>query len=362
MADLMQQQNILRGLTDESLNAEMSSPTVPPFLVLTEISRRQAARERYEGDRARRGQPTTVVEDMTGKPPMQGVPAMGPPAMPSGSLPAPGQGMQAFADGGLVRHYATGGLISYDTIEQKLADQLNKFDSKKDRSRALALMMAGAAMMSNGSSNFMKNIGAGTATGAQFYNQSVGEVEDDESEAMRTALDFRRVRSADDLAQMEFEWRQRQAEAEAERQNRQLGISELGLVPSSVREAEWYEQATPEQKAAFDATNPAPSSSAMIGTGDDFRLVEENVRKAMTGGAFGSRPSDLAVTPEEKEAALTQEEKQIKVETYTRIRNAYGLTAALQYAAQAGLTDADIVTGATAATPASAGNDPLGIR
>ena len=66
--NILEQEDIIKGLPDAALQQEMSAPSgqVPQFLVLSEIQRRTDMRDRFE---ASEPQPTTTVRDqiMAGK-------------------------------------------------------------------------------------------------------------------------------------------------------------------------------------------------------------------------------------------------------------------------------------------------------
>ena len=70
--------------------------------------------------------------------------------------------------------------------------------------------MAGAAMMGNGSPNFMKNIGAGVAAGTQNLQAGMEGIDAAETGALFNAADFKRGRESDSLAQLQGDWQQRQ--------------------------------------------------------------------------------------------------------------------------------------------------------
>lgn len=133
MANLIDQMNILKGLDDQTLGAELSRPSgaVPPYLVMSELSRRKDMRQRYAGQLAQQKPATTVLQDqLSGLAPPSGVaagqgapmpPMGGVGSSPSGPVGAPmpaSMGINAAADpaptgyrqGGIV-HYANGGYV-----------------------------------------------------------------------------------------------------------------------------------------------------------------------------------------------------------------------------------------------------------
>ncbi len=174
--NLIEQMNILKGLSDEALQGEMQSPSgaVPPYLVLTEVGRRKDMRSRYEGEAARAKRRTTVAEDLVI--PM-GMGAMG--GMPAGGI----------ADAG-VPGYATGGLVSYDEMAQKYNERLADLPSKKDRARALALISAGAGIMGGGHSNTLRNIGIGINAALPAYQEQLSAIDSEELALMRSLTDL----------------------------------------------------------------------------------------------------------------------------------------------------------------------------
>jgi hypothetical protein len=202
MANLIEQMNVLKGLDDASLQGEIQSPSgsAPPFLVLTEINRRKDMRQRYDSDKARQKPSTTVVEDVA-----FGLPAM--PAstqgMPGGigdAMGAPMPPVQGFNDGGLVE-----AMKRYNTRLSGLGDD-------RDRARAMALLAASGAILGGGSSNTLKNVGAGIGAFAGSYGDQLKNIDSQELELLRgisTVGQEQRLTStaaaAEERAQREFE-------------------------------------------------------------------------------------------------------------------------------------------------------------
>jgi|694.fasta_scaffold21479_2 hypothetical protein len=113
MANIIQQQDLLKGLPDDRLSMLMQNPTgdIPPFLVAAEAQRRQSIREQFSG-----GPQESVVDTLTKQlasvpqnieAPMQTPPQMPPPQMQAG-VGALEQGMR---DGGMVQRYQDGSLV-----------------------------------------------------------------------------------------------------------------------------------------------------------------------------------------------------------------------------------------------------------
>lgn len=126
MPNIIEQQDLLKGLPDNRLAMMMQSPTgdIPPFLVAAEAQRRQAIRQQFAG-----GPQESVVDTLTkqlaGAVPQniqsgpQQPPQMPPPMMPPqmAGVAALQQQMpqqapqQAMRDGGMVRRYDVGGSV-----------------------------------------------------------------------------------------------------------------------------------------------------------------------------------------------------------------------------------------------------------
>lgn len=113
MPNIIEQQDLLKGLPDARLSMLMQNPTgdIPPFLVAAEAQRRQSIREQFSG-----GPQESVVDTLTKQlasvpqnieAPMQTPPQMPPPQMQAG-VGALEQGMR---DGGMVQRYQDGSLV-----------------------------------------------------------------------------------------------------------------------------------------------------------------------------------------------------------------------------------------------------------
>lgn len=190
--NLIEQQNQLRGLPDDALPREMQSGSIPPFLVLSEINRRKEARQRYEAQAAKyKGAQPTVAEELLGQLAPRGLDAAAMQAQQPMAAPAPqgidaalGGAPQGFANGGMVGGYSSGGQVTFGN--GGLADILKIY---QDRYAALgdpnkkalkqALMAIGAGMIGGGSSNFMKNVGAGLSAGVPVYQNALSAADDE---------------------------------------------------------------------------------------------------------------------------------------------------------------------------------------
>jgi|LakMenEpi03Aug12_release.lakeMendotaPanAssembly.Ray.scaffolds.fasta_scaffold11262_10 hypothetical protein len=113
MPNIIEQQDLLKGLPDARLSMLMQNPTgdIPPFLVAAEAQRRQSIREQFSG-----GPQESVVDTLTKQlasvpqnieAPMQTPPQMPPPQMRAG-IDALQQGMRR---GGFVQRYQSLGLV-----------------------------------------------------------------------------------------------------------------------------------------------------------------------------------------------------------------------------------------------------------
>lgn len=109
MANLIEQQDLLKGLTDDRLSGLLQNPVgdIPPFLVAAEAQRRQAIRQQFAGQ----DQQESVVDSLTKQ--LAAVPQninTSAPAQGIASIPqqAPQQAMNR---GGYVQRYAAGTLV-----------------------------------------------------------------------------------------------------------------------------------------------------------------------------------------------------------------------------------------------------------
>lgn len=128
MPNIIEQQDLLKGLPDNRLAMLMQNPTgdIPPFLVAAEAQRRQAIRAQFSG-----GPQESVVDTLTKQlssvPENIQAPAQTPPRMPPPMQPQMGgvagiqQGMR---HGGVVQRYQAAGLVTpLPTRVQDIADQ-----------------------------------------------------------------------------------------------------------------------------------------------------------------------------------------------------------------------------------------------
>lgn len=152
--NLIELENLVKGVPDEYLTKEVQAPTgqIPPFLALSEIQRRKDMRQRYEAQQGAVDKPTIAAQLTGGIGAMQpqGAPApaapggMGAPPVAAGAAPMPtppGQ-PQGFAAGGQVG-YAFGGPVATDTASAGM-NWMNYLDDE-ELNRQLA--MAGTPEM-----------------------------------------------------------------------------------------------------------------------------------------------------------------------------------------------------------------------
>ena len=211
--NLIEQQNILRGLADDALKNEMGG-NVPPYLVLAEVNRRKSARERYEAANAKyRANQPTVAEELMGQMPQAGIDtaltgggmrAPGPMAMPAGIDAAMPQQPQAFADGGVVG-YADGGIA--DLVSAYNA-RLSNTDEDRKNAQKMALMNIGAQIMAGRSRNTLSNVGSGLSAALPSYQQSMERLNTQEMQGLRDQIDLARQMQQEDPAFRQMQTRQ----------------------------------------------------------------------------------------------------------------------------------------------------------
>lgn len=124
MANIIEQQDLLKGLPDARLSLLLQSPdaSIPPFLVAAEAQRRQAIRQQFAGDGSKESVVDTLTKQLSNVPqniqaPMRAPPKMPPPMQPQmqpqmagiGALP---QAQQQMAGGGPVRRFNVGSIVT----------------------------------------------------------------------------------------------------------------------------------------------------------------------------------------------------------------------------------------------------------
>ena len=120
MANIIEQQDLLKGLTDARLSLLLQKPdaSIPPFLVAAEAQRRQAIRQQFAGDGGKESVVDTLTKQLANVPQNIQAPSQIPPQIPPpqmqpqmagiGALP---QGQQQMANGGPVRRFAGAGYV-----------------------------------------------------------------------------------------------------------------------------------------------------------------------------------------------------------------------------------------------------------
>jgi hypothetical protein len=342
MANLIEQMNILKGLTDEHLATEVHAPSgsAPPFLVLSELNRRKGMRERYEQEAARHAPRTTVVDDMmTGLPAGGGDPSAAPPMGGGGIGPMP---EQAAPPAG----FADGGIVDYADIASKYQDRLTGLDDDKDRARALALLAAGAGIMGGGHSNTLQNLGLGINAGVSSYSDALKTIDTDELNLLRGITDIGQAQSAEELAKQDRDFRERQL---AQDQSQFDARTTADNTPAAVRESLWYSDpaTTDEQRAAYDKLHPSYNPNAL----NNDQLIGAKT-DAIYQDALKAYPSTAYASPEE----MAANQQRAQIAAYNRIAAAYGEVQARNWAAGMGINipTGDLVTGGAPGTGAPA--------
>lgn len=107
MPNLIEQQDLLKGLTDDRLARLMQQPSgdMPPFLVAAEAQRREAIRQQYTPSGKQESVVDTLTKSLAKTPENLQAPAQTPPQMPQ---PMPQPQMRA---GGAVQRYYGGGQV-----------------------------------------------------------------------------------------------------------------------------------------------------------------------------------------------------------------------------------------------------------
>lgn len=134
MPNIIEQQDLLKGLPDNRLAMMMQNPTgdIPPFLVAAEAQRRQAIRAQFSGG-PQESVVDTLTKQMANVPQNIQAPAQQPPQMPQQQMPemagvaALQQQMpqQAMRRGGIVQRYQDGSLVQRSSVEG-LASNIGK--------------------------------------------------------------------------------------------------------------------------------------------------------------------------------------------------------------------------------------------
>lgn len=352
MANLIEQMNILKGLSDEALQSEIHAPSgsAPPYLVMTELGRRKDMRQRYEGELARKKPQTTVLEDMTaggmgaGGPP---APAMAPGGAGIGPTP---QAMQAGPG------FASGGIVDYTDIAKKYQDKLDGLTGQTDRARALALLAAGAGIMGGGHSNTLQNLGLGINAGVQSYQTAVEGIDQEELNLLRGITDIGQAQNQQDLADRQQAFQERQLAQDQSQFDARLGFDKK---PASVVEWEYVNTLSPEmQKDYWDKHPPYNPNTATNQISDDFRIVRQQALDNLPVNPSEAR-NISKMSPQEQAAYQIERQKQADIVAYFTIKSTMGEQKAAQFQYQAGLTDAELLGGGGGSAPVVDQKDPF---
>lgn len=362
--NLIQQAETLKNLSDEQLSGELRMPSggAAPFMVASEISRRKDMRARYEAEAAKRAPQTTVMDDLlsggaagagglpAGLPGAESFPGAAPggPMMPppqmGGGLPA-----QGFADGGLVD------AVDYSDIAKRYTDMLESSEEEKARARALALIAAGAGMMSGGHGSTFANISEGVTAGVNSYTDALKTVTSDELAAMRGLTDIGSMQHSEELQRIQ-----------AERDARRLAMEEQAFnappkppEPTAAERNFLFRQSlSPEEQAIFDQQMLSGDPNALT---NEQRRVDAAVK--VFDQALGSIPDPLYTKPENAQQAASDKQKQAAKMAYPQWVVILGPARANEMAQQ-WLTPDEILllngVGGAGASPANE-KDPLGL-
>lgn len=319
MANLIEQMNILRNLSDDQLAAEMKSPSAgaAPFMVATELNRRKDMRGRYTAQTANRMPQTTVADDLlksvggsSMSPPMEGA---GMQASPAG-MPAPPGGMPRFASGGIVD------ALDYSAIAKDYMDDLNNSAKAKDRAAALALLAAGAGIMAGGHSNTLQNVGIGVNAGLSSYTDALKDVDSTRSDALRGLTTLAASQHGDALTRLQLEQQDR------------LAQEQIDAPTADQKNFNTYKKLTPEEKALWDQVNPNYNPNQLT---NDQRVAE------LADRIYQDAQKKYPISEMDPDSAPEQLRK-ARIEAYQRIKTLDPVYAE-QWAKSMGLSDGDLV-------------------
>lgn len=347
MPNLIEQMNILKGLTDEHLQGEVSAPSgsVPPYLVLTELNRRKDQRQRYEGEAARRKERTTVAEDLA--PARGAIPGPGMGAPTGGGLDAAGMAGPMAAPGGPVG-FAEGGLVDYSEIADRYQKRLDGLGGSSDNARAMALLAASAGILGGDSSNTLKNVGAGISAGLTSYQDQMKLADQEETDLLRSLLDVGQAQSALELSREDRDYRERQLAQDQSQFDTRMTQDKK---PADVVEWEYRKSLSPEERAEYDRLHPAYNPNSLT---NDLRVADKI--DSIYEDAQKKYPIKEYDTPDDAAA----KQQKARMEAYQRIKAAYGAIYADEWAAGIGLAPGDLVLGGVGGGVIDT-KDPLGL-
>lgn len=258
MLNLIDQSDILKGLDDGALQRELKQPngTVPPFLLLSEISRRKDMRQRYLGEEANRAPKTTVMDDVLAAPAMPGMSGAGPGGAPGGIAAAAQMGApQAPPMASGMPGYASGGIIDavdptdYQSIAAKYQAEIDDIETQKKRDAALALIAAGSGIMGAGHSNTLQNIGIGAGAGLDAYSTALKATDARETGALRGLQDIAGSQHSEAL--------------------QKLQLAQSAMSPGQ-REFDYYKTLTPEEQQQYTNLTDPNAAYKAAGHQDDL--------------------------------------------------------------------------------------------
>lgn len=365
MLNLIDQSDILKGLDDTMLQRELKQPSggAPPFLVLSEISRRKDMRQRYAGELATRAPTTTVMEDVMSAPAMPGAgPTAG--AAPGGIAAAAqmgGGGGQQMPDAPIPPAmrmpgpgYAGGGIVAavdpnsdWQGLVKKYQSNLDSLPDERNRDAALALIQAGAGIMGAGHSNTLQNIGVGVNVGVNSYGDALKATDARETNALRGLSDLAQNQHSDALQRIQ----------EANR----MDPNSPANTPQSIREAQMIAAMPdgPDKDNAMAIAAPfaARAQSQVLDPATLDQIAVQYLagdKSVLSGfGRSATARTQIANAISAKAAALGMDGKDIAAQMGVYAGNLAGQRAAGTRAAQVGIASSEANTMADLALTAS---------
>lgn len=348
--NLIEQMNVLKGLSDEQLTSELRSPSggAAPYMVATEIGRRKDMRRRYEAEAARKAERTTVMDDLVGS------------SMPSGAGGGlPMAGMQSAPrvvppgiEAAMPKGYADGGLvdaIDYNEIASRYMQELDTTEEQKAQAAALALIAAGAGMMSGGHASTLRNIGEGATAGITSYTDALKNITSDDLAAMRGLSDIGQAQHAEELARLQ-----------EDRMNRQLAVQEAAAnappePTAGMRDFEFYKTLSPEDQKLWDAQHANPNALSVDQIiGPKMDAIYQDAQKKFPlpdpSKYFGAEPIEQVAAEQLRKA---------QADAYNRIKATFGPEYAAQWAAGMGIPVGDLVLMDAGAGTGGTGKAPI---
>ena len=215
MQNLVQLQASLQNLGDEELQQEMQSPSgmAPPYLVLTEMQRRENMRNAYQGEMARfqENQPTVAQRFAGGAAPTP----EGGPIISGLSEMRP---MQKFQEGGIVSTLPPGAGYRevYEQLLEEYGGRPTAFGGLRERLSAmeeaatereddavwLALVRAGLATAASDSPYVWQALGEGGVEGLTAYEETLDDVRAENLERLALDADLTAQEEAQALARI----------------------------------------------------------------------------------------------------------------------------------------------------------------